>query len=50
MMMLRKVDGVRFNFRAAPHAVPALAAGEERVVFARMYVAPPEAVPFKGEG
>ena len=39
----------RAKFRAAPHFVPALKSGKERVIFARMYVAPKEAVPSHGD-
>jgi len=35
-------------FRAAPHFVPAFQSGKQRVIFARMYVAPKEAVPMHG--
>jgi hypothetical protein len=35
-------------FRPAPHSVPALKANKKRVIFARMYVAPKEALPIKG--
>ncbi|TRY77766.1 hypothetical protein TCAL_08509 [Tigriopus californicus] len=33
------------RFQAAPHGVPAMVKGEDRVVYARMYVAPTKAVP-----
>jgi hypothetical protein len=36
-------------FRAAPHAVPAMKAGKIRIIVARMYVAPKEAVPVHGK-
>ena len=36
-------------FRAAPHSVPALKSNKKRVIFARMYVAPKEALPYSGE-
>jgi hypothetical protein len=36
-------------FRPAPHSVPALKANKKRVIFARMYVAPKEALPIKGK-
>jgi hypothetical protein len=36
-------------FRAAPHFVPSLKANTKRVIFARMYVAPKEALPFAGK-
>ncbi len=36
-------------FRPAPHSVPALKANKKRVIFARMYVAPKDAVPVKGK-
>jgi len=37
-------------FRPAPHSVPALKASKQRVIFARMYVAPQEALPYFGKG
>ena len=39
----------RKKFRAAPHFVPALKSGKKRVIFARMYVAPKEAIPTHGD-
>ena len=38
----------RVLFRAAPHYVPALQSGKQRLIVARMYVAPKEAVPAVG--